>query len=243
VVNALKRAQLDLKSRNKPVGTFLFLGPTGVGKTETAKALAKHYFGSIDRMIRVDMNEFGNQESVYGILGAPVGQDYSNQEGFLTKKIQDRPFSLILLDEIEKAHPQVLNIFLQILDEGFLLDNRGIKTDFRNAIIIATSNAGALFMRNFIQQNANFDKASFKMQLVDTLIKGKEFSPEFINRFTEVIVYYPLSLDTVREIAEKIIEHLIDRFLQERGVELEISAEAVDFWPRKDIVRILEPGN
>jgi ATP-dependent Clp protease ATP-binding subunit ClpA len=229
IVNALKRAQLDVKNRDKPIGTFLFLGPTGVGKTETAKALAKHYFGSSDRMIRLDMNEFGSEDSVYGILGSPAGEDNVFQEGFLTKRIQDKPFSLILLDEIEKAHKQVLNLFLQILDEGVLTDNRGIKTDFRNSIIIATSNAGALFLRDFLKSHSEFDKVKFKQELLDNIIKGKEFAPEFINRFTDVIVYYPLEISTVSEIASKILDNMITNFNTEKGIKLEITQDAIDY--------------
>jgi ATP-dependent Clp protease ATP-binding subunit ClpC len=138
-----------------------------------------------------------------------------------------------LLDEIEKAHRQVLNIFLQILDEGFLTDNRGIRTDFRNSIIIATSNAGSLFLREFIKNHPEFDKAIFKQELIDTIIRGKEFAPEFINRFTDVIVYYPLDIDTVSEIAGKIIEGMIKSFDEERGVKLEVDNEAIRYLAEK----------
>lgn len=230
--NALKRAKLDVHAKDKPIGTFLFLGSTGVGKTETAKALAKHYFGSSDRMIRLDMNEYGEAESVYGILGAPVGKEGAS-EGFLSKRVQERPFSLILLDEIEKAHKNVLNVFLQILDEGMMIDNRGMKTDFRNTIIIATSNAGALFLRDFVRNHDTFDRAEFREQLIDEIIHSGQFTPEFVNRFTEVIVYYPLQPADVVDIAYKMIENMVEHFESDRGVQLMIDDDAVAYIAEK----------
>ncbi len=232
LANSLKRAKLDVNAKDKPIGTFLFLGSTGVGKTETAKALAKHYFGSIDRMIRLDMNEYGEAESVYGILGAPVGSSGST-EGFLSKRVQERPFSLILLDEIEKAHKNVLNVFLQILDEGIMIDNRGIKTDFRNTIIIATSNAGSLFLREFVRNHPEFDRSVFREQLIDEIITNGQFSPEFVNRFTEVIVYYPLQPQHVVDIAYKMLDNMIQHFEVDRGIRLIIDDDAVEYIAQK----------
>ena len=226
--NALKRAKLDVKKGDKPIGTFLLLGPTGVGKTETAKALAEHYFGSKDKMIRLDMNEFSEAESVYGIIGSPAGQD-TRKEGFLTRQVQDNPFSLILLDELEKAHKNVLNLFLQILDEGMMTDSSGFKTDFRNTIIIATSNAGAIFLRNYVKEHKEFDKASFKDQLLDEIINSGVYSPEFLNRFTAVLVYYPLKPENVADIAEKMIKNMSNRFQTERGVVLQVNDDAIDY--------------
>lgn len=233
IARALKRAQVDMSDQNKPIGTFLLLGPTGVGKTETAKAVTKHYFGTKDRMIRLDMNEFSKEDSVYDILGAPLGSQGGAHEGFLTQQVQDKPFSLVLLDEIEKAHPNVLNTFLQILDEGMLTDNRGVATDFRNTIIIATSNAGALFLRNFLKEHDDFDKGEFKQQLIDTIINEQQFSPEFVNRFTETVVYYPLEKHHITLIAQYMVEDMIDNFEQERGVTLEVEDEAIAYLGEK----------
>ncbi len=230
--NALKRAKLDVKKGDKPIGTFLLLGPTGVGKTETAKALAEHYFGSKDRMIRLDMNEFSEAESVYGIIGSPAGQE-TRKEGFLTRQVQDNPFSLILLDELEKAHKNVLNLFLQILDEGMMTDSSGSKTDFRNTIIIATSNAGAIFLRNYVKNNQEFDKNSFKDQLLDEIINSGVYSPEFLNRFTAVLVYYPLKPEHVADIAEKMINNMSLRFQNERGIALKVSDDAISYIAKK----------
>ncbi len=219
---ALKRARIDLSDRKKPIGTFLFLGPTGVGKTQTAKTLAEEYFGSADAMIRLDMNEYSNVDSVFAITGASSGGD-----GFLARRVQDRPFSLILLDEIEKAHPSVLNLFLQILDEGFLNDTEGNRTDFRNTIIIATSNAGALFIRDYVREHISIDSKAFKKDLLDRILQDKLFSPEFVNRFDEVVLFYPLSENGIEEVAILMLDDIISDIRAKRGIEVRMDADVV----------------
>lgn len=223
VCSALKRARIDLSERKRPMGTFLFLGPTGVGKTQTAKVLAEEYFGSADAIIRLDMNEYSHEDSVIGIVGSAK----SGEEGFLAQRVQDKPFSLILLDEIEKAHPNVLNLFLQILDEGFLNDSRGMKTDFRNTIIIATSNAGALFIRDFVKANRQFDKDQFKSQLLETIIRERMFSPEFVNRFDEVVLFYPLSHEGAADVAMLMLGDIINEVQKRRGFSVKVEEDVI----------------
>ena len=225
LVSTLKRARLDINSGKRPLGTFLFLGPTGVGKTHTAKVLAQEYFGSRDALIRLDMNEYSNEDSIFGIIGDPNPGNAS--EGFLTKQVQDTPFSLILLDEIEKAHLTVLNLFLQILDEGRLTDSRGITTDFRNTIIISTSNAGALFIRDFIKTNEGKTKDEFKESLVDTIIKQKIFSPEFVNRFDEVILYYPLEVKDAIKVALLMLQDVVEEIEVKKGYVVKVEEDVV----------------
>ncbi len=224
LVTALKRARLDVGTRKRPLGTFLFLGPTGVGKTETAKALAEVYFGSADRIVRLDMNEYSTESSIEQIIGGS-----GRSEGFLTKKIQDEPFSLVLLDEIEKAHPHVLNLFLQILDEGRLTDGRGAKTDFRNTIIIATSNAGALFIRDFFKAHPNAEQSQddFKRQLFDAILAQKLFSPEFLNRFDDVALYMPLTEPQALRLAILMLDSFIKDFEAKRGIAVTVDQAAV----------------
>lgn len=222
VTSALKRARLDISDRKRPMGTFLFLGPTGVGKTQTAKVLAEEYFGSADAIIRLDMNEYSHADSVFGIIGSADKGD-----GFLAQSVQDKPFSLILLDEIEKAHQSVLNLFLQILDEGFLNDSRGMRTDFRNTIIIATSNAGALFIRDFVRDHQNINKDQFKAALVETVLRDKLFSPEFINRFDEIVLYYPLSQDGAGKVAQLMLDDIINDVQRKRGITVSVEADVV----------------
>lgn len=222
VVSSLKRARMDLRERHRPVGTFLFLGPTGVGKTETAKVLAESYFGAADAMIRLDMNEYSHADSVFNIIGQPGSGD-----GYLAQRVQDKPFSLLLLDEIEKAHPSVLNLFLQILDEGFLTDSQGTRTDFRNTIIIATSNAGALFIRDFLRDHSNFDKQAFKLSLIDSILQQKLFSPEFINRFDEVVLFYPLDAESAARVAGLMLDEIIADLQKRKGITLQMDEEVI----------------
>jgi len=226
VASALKRARLDVGAGKRPLGTFLFLGPTGVGKTQTAKTLAQVYFGAADRMIRLDMNEYSTEASIEGILGSPqAGRDHA--EGFLTKRIQDQPFSLVLLDEIEKAHPSIRNLFLQVLDEGVLIDHHGVKTDFRNTIIIATSNAGALFIRDYVAAHPQIEPLAFKKTVTDAILAEKIFSPEFMNRFDEIVLFQPLSPEHTKRVAELMIQDVVREVQQKRGIIVQVQEPLV----------------
>lgn len=220
ITAALKRAKLDLGTRRRPMGTFLFLGTTGVGKTETAKALAQEYFGSAESFIRVDMNEYSDEASIPELIGGRTASGFS--DGYLTKKIQDRPFSILLLDEVEKAHTKVLHLFLQILDEGQLIDGNGIVTDFRNTIIIATSNAGGRYFALHPAPPEEEKKLHYKSDVMEFIIKEKTFSPEFINRFDEVIVFEPPTKQDVERIAILMLDDLIRDIWEKRGIRITI---------------------
>ncbi|MCK4354937.1 ATP-dependent Clp protease ATP-binding subunit [Candidatus Parcubacteria bacterium] len=182
---SMRRARAEIKQRKKPIGTFLFLGPTGVGKTETSKALSEIYFGREDKMIRLDMSEFQTTEDIARLIGS------TEQFGLLTSKVRRNPFSLILLDEIEKAHPNILNLFLQVLDEGHLTDGLGRGVNFRNCIIIATSNAGAAIIVRDLEEDTKMDL--IKKDLMSMLFEKRMFRPEFINRFDAVVLFKPLT--------------------------------------------------
>ncbi len=223
VSSALKRARLDIGERKRPIGTFLFLGPTGVGKTQTAKVLAEEYFGSADALIRLDMNEFSHPDAIFGIIGSSGRGD-----GFLTQKVHDAPFSVILLDEIEKAHVSVLNAFLQILDEGFLRDSGGGKTDFRNTIIIATSNAGALFLRDFLRDHPDAERAAAKEPLLDSILRDRIFSPEFLNRFDATVLFYPLTREDARRVARLMIDDIVRDVQQRRGITVRVEEATLE---------------
>lgn len=193
IANAMRRIRSGFKNGSRPIASFLFLGPTGVGKTETAKALATEYFGNADSMIRLDMSEYQTQGQMDRILGSKNGY----QENTLTEQVEKNPFSLILLDEFEKADPQLLNLFLQVLDEGRLTDNRGKTVSFANTIIIATSNAGAEMLR----EKRNQQQSVEKQELVDYMLKNNLFKPELLNRFDELVVFNFLNQDEVKKIA------------------------------------------
>jgi len=214
VSTALRRARAEVTARSGPMGTFLFLGPTGVGKTETAKALAEVYFGSENKMIRLDMSEFQNVTDIPRLIGSP------EEEGFLTTQVRESPFSLILLDEIEKAHPNILNLFLQVLDEGYLTDGLGRKVDFKNSIIIATSNAGYQIILKALKLRTEW--TGVKKEILDYLFEQGTFRPEFINRFDAMVVYKPLSKENLLDISELLLQK-IKKSLKEKEIDFIIT--------------------
>jgi ATP-dependent Clp protease ATP-binding subunit ClpC len=200
--------------RRGPIGSFLFLGPTGVGKTETAKALAEIYFGSEEKMIRLDMSEFQNLSDIPRLLGGP------GEEGLLTTPVRERPFSLLLLDEFEKAHPKILNLFLQVFDEGHLTDGMGRKVSFKNTIIIATSNAGAEIIWEKLKQTQKLE--IIKEDLLSYLIQNRIFAPELLNRFDGVIIFKPLTKENLLKIAELLLKK-IQKQLKEKDIDFAIT--------------------
>jgi len=215
IASSLRRARAEISTRHKPMGSFLFLGPTGVGKTETAKALSEYYFGSEKRIIRIDMSEFQQIKDISRLIGSP-----EHEEGLLTTAVRENPFSLVLLDEIEKAHPDILNLFLQVLDEGFLTDGVGRKVYFRHTIIIATSNAGSDIILERLKEKT--DWSEFKEKLLGYLFEKGLFRPEFINRFDGVVVFKPLRNEDLLKIAHLLLEK-IKKGLKEKGIDFIIT--------------------
>jgi ATP-dependent Clp protease ATP-binding subunit ClpB len=222
VSDAIRRSRAGLSDPNKPIGSFMFLGPTGVGKTETCKTLAEFLFDSEDAMIRIDMSEFMEKHSVARLIGAPPGYVGYEEGGYLTEAIRRKPYSVILLDEIEKAHPDVFNILLQVLDDGRLTDGQGRTVDFRNCVIVMTSNLGSQYIQEFAKDGYEKIKSAV-MEAV-----GKHFRPEFINRVDEIVVFHGLDDKQIREIASIQIRHLQKR-LSERDLHLDVSDKALDY--------------
>lgn len=223
VASALKRARSGLRRENKPIGTFLFIGPTGVGKTETAKALAEAYFSSEKKIIRLDMSEYQGADAVNRLIGAAPMAGQMGEQGVLTKAIKDNPFSVVLLDEIEKSNQNVLNLFLQVLDEGRLTDGMGKTVDFTNAIVIATSNAGAEMIRQSIKQGEPYEQ--LKKRLLDFLQQNNIFRPEFLNRFDAVVAYRPLTMEELMQVVDIMIGKVAAN-LKDKRITLEVTPAA-----------------
>jgi len=222
VSNAIRRSRAGLSDPNKPIGSFLFLGPTGVGKTELCKTLANFMFDSEDAMVRVDMSEFMEKHSVARLVGAPPGYVGYEEGGYLTEAVRRKPYSVILLDEVEKAHPDVFNILLQVLDDGRLTDGQGRTVDFRNTVLIMTSNLGS----TRIQEKFNtLDYQGIKDEVMDVV--GKHFRPEFLNRVDESVVFHPLGREHIKSIASIQLDRLGQR-MEENGYELDVSEKALE---------------
>ncbi|GAL12953.1 ClpB protein [Vibrio astriarenae] len=222
VANAIRRSRAGLSDPNRPIGSFLFLGPTGVGKTELCKTLANFMFDSEDAMVRIDMSEFMEKHSVARLVGAPPGYVGYEEGGYLTEAVRRKPYSVILLDEVEKAHPDVFNILLQVLDDGRLTDGQGRTVDFRNTVVIMTSNLGS----NRIQENfAQLDYEGIKNEVMDVV--SKHFRPEFLNRVDESVVFHPLGREHIKSIASIQLARLAKR-MEEKGFLLETSDEALN---------------
>jgi ATP-dependent Clp protease ATP-binding subunit ClpB len=228
--NAIRRSRAGLQDPKKPIGSFIFLGTTGVGKTELAKALADYLFNTENAMVRIDMSEYQEKHTVSRLVGAPPGYVGYDEGGQLTEAIRRRPYSVVLLDEIEKAHPDVFNILLQVLDDGRLTDNKGRTANFRNTIVIMTSNLGSDIIRdNFENLNTgNRDEivASTKTQVFELL--KRSIRPEFLNRIDEVIMFEPLSRSDIKQIVKLQLDIIAER-LSDNDITLRWTEDALDW--------------
>ena len=236
LVSAIQRSRVGLKDPNRPIGTFMFLGPTGVGKTFLAKKLAEHMFGSTDALIRIDMSEYMEKFTVSRLVGAPPGYVGYEEGGMLTEKVRRKPYSIVLLDEIEKAHPDVLNLLLQVMDDGRLTDTQGRTIDFRNTVIIMTSNVGTRQLKEFgrgvgFAAMADKDDKEVSRSVIQKAL-NKQFSPEFLNRIDEIITFDQLELSAILQIIGIELRGLYKR-IEDLGMHLEITDEAQKFIAEK----------
>lgn len=230
VSRAIRRARSGLKDPNRPIGSFMFLGPTGVGKTELAKALAEAMFGSENNMIRVDMSEYMEKYSTSRLIGSAPGYVGYDEGGQLTEKVRQKPYSVVLFDEVEKAHPDVFNILLQVLDDGYLTDSKGRKVDFRNTILIMTSNLGATKLRDektvgFGKEDLANNYSAMASTIKETL--KQSFRPEFLNRIDETVIFHSLQRPELHEIVKLMAKHIVDR-VAEQNIKLKITPAAID---------------
>jgi len=237
VVKAIQRNRIGLKDPKKPIGTFIFLGPTGVGKTELARSLAKHMFDSEDALIRIDMSEYMEKFTVSRLIGAPPGYVGYEEGGQLTERVRRKPYSVILLDEIEKAHPDIYNILLQVLDDGQLTDGLGRKIDFKNTMIIMTSNIGVRQLKDFgdgvgfATQSRQDNQDENNKAIIDKALK-RTFSPEFLNRIDDIIIFNSLNKENIFLIIDILMKGVMKRLVN-LGFTLELSSEAKDFIAEK----------
>ena len=223
VSDAVRRSRSGLQDPNRPIGSFLFLGPTGVGKTELCKALAEVMFDDESAMIRIDMSEFMERHTVSRLIGAPPGYVGYEEGGKLTEAVRRRPYSVLLLDEMEKAHPDVFNILLQVLDDGRLTDGQGRTVDFTNTVIVMTSNAGSQVIQKVTEQGGDEDELR---EAVHDALKAR-FLPEFLNRIDDIVIFHPLLKTEIRRIVGLQLQDLAQRF-KENGFQLEVSDDAMD---------------
>ena len=237
LAKAIQRTRVGLKDPKKPIGTFIFLGPTGVGKTELAKVLATYLFDKEDSLIRIDMSEYMEKFSVSRLVGAPPGYVGYEEGGQLTEKVRRKPYSVVLLDEMEKAHPDVFNIMLQVLDDGILTDGLGRRVDFRNTIIIMTSNIGVRDLKDFgagigftTQARQDNDDETMKSTIQNALKKA--FSPEFLNRLDDVIVFNSLKREDIHKIIDISLNKLFERVIA-LGYNVKLTDKAKDFIAEK----------
>jgi len=236
LVSAIQRSRIGLKDPNRPIGTFMFLGPTGVGKTYLAKKLAEHMFGSTDALIRIDMSEYMEKFTVSRLVGAPPGYVGYEEGGMLTEKVRRKPYSIVLLDEIEKAHPDVFNILLQVMDDGRLTDSIGRTVDFRNTVIIMTSNVGTRQLKDFgrgvgFSAMEGLDDKQVSRSVIQKAL-NKQFSPEFLNRIDEIITFDQLELDAIMKIIDIELEVVFQR-IQSMGYQLKLNNDAKMFIAQK----------
>jgi ATP-dependent Clp protease ATP-binding subunit ClpC len=237
VVKAIRRNRAGLKDPNKPIGTFIFLGPTGVGKTHLAKVLSRYLFDTEDALVRIDMSEYMEKFAVSRLIGAPPGYVGYEEGGQLTEKIRRRPYSIVLLDEIEKAHPDVFHLLLQVLDDGMLTDSFGRRVDFKNTIVIMTSNIGSRQLKDF-GQGVGFSTSAkqassseYARGVIENALK-KSFAPEFLNRIDDVIIFESLEREDIHKIIDIELKQLYDR-IKNMGYHIVITPEAKDYIAEK----------
>ena len=225
VTEAIIRSKAGIKDPEKPIGSFLFLGPTGVGKTELAKALAESLFDDESNMVRIDMSEYMEKHSVSRLIGAPPGYVGYEEGGQLTEAVRRKPYSVVLFDEIEKAHPDVFNVLLQVLDDGRITDSQGRTVDFKNTILIMTSNIGSSYLLDGIDENGEITPMAESLVMNDL---RAHFRPEFLNRLDETILFKPLTKSDIRSIINLLLSDLNKR-LEDKELRLDITDEAKDF--------------